>query len=77
MRCTFVNAVFILAVSIVYATGPILFWKTMYQTVFKEAAKTKKMQLAVDITDAQFERLAKIVLRAVKQFDEKFPELNR
>jgi hypothetical protein len=55
--------------------GSALIALVMYQTIFKEAAKIEKAQLAVDITDAQFERLEKLVLRAVKQFDEKFPEL--
>lgn len=55
--------------------GSTLIALVMYQTIFEEAAKIKKAQLTVDITDAQFERLEKIVLRAVKQFDEKFPEL--
>jgi len=57
--------------------GSALIALAMYQTVFEEAAKIKKAQLTLDITDAQFERLEKTVLRAVKQFDEKFPELKR
>jgi hypothetical protein len=55
--------------------GSALIALVMYQTVFGEAARIEKAQLTVDITDAQFELLEKIVLRAVKQFDEKFPEL--
>jgi hypothetical protein len=55
--------------------GSALIALVMYQTVLGEAARIEKAQLTVDITDAQFELLEKIVLRAVKQFDEKFPEL--